>query len=459
MRKMSKITCIAMALLLSASMLSACEQGNASTEDTSSAAPEANNIASESEETSTAEPTGTDSATIRFMWWGGDGRHEATLAMIEKYMDSNPNVKIEAEYGGWDGYQQKISTQLAGGTAADLMQIDQPWMPNFMAQGDLFVDLNQHSDRIDLSGFEQKFLEDFSIYDGKLVALPSGLNGLSFLANKAVLDEAGVEFGDTITWDDLLTEGKKINAANPDKYMINLDRGVDVFVTKIYLYQKTGKPLINDDYTIAITKEELADALAFTQTLYDEKVIIPLEESMLFQNAPNDNPGWNNNMYGGWLNWASSANLQNWGDNAVALPYPKLADGKDSGYIVRPSQLLGISNNSKYIEQTVDFLDYMLNDEEAVTTLGDCRSIPAVENSRKLLSEKGLVSQVVVDSVDLAVADAGTPESALSTQSEITGVLDTVFEKLIYKQYDANAAADEAFVLWEDVLASLKANA
>jgi oligogalacturonide transport system substrate-binding protein len=139
--------------------------------------------------------------------------------------------------------------------------------------------------------------------------------------------------------------------------MLPIATAADFFVTRIYLYQLTGKPLINDDYAIGVTKEEFAEALAYTQRLYDENVILPLEESLLYEGAPQDTPGWNTNMFGGWFNWASSANLQDWGDNAVALPYPKLADAKQSSYIVRPAQVFSIANNSQYIDEAVDFID------------------------------------------------------------------------------------------------------
>ena len=37
-----------------------------------------------------------DTITLRFSWWGGDSRHQATMAVIEQYMELHPNVKIEA---------------------------------------------------------------------------------------------------------------------------------------------------------------------------------------------------------------------------------------------------------------------------------------------------------------------------------------------------------------------------
>ena len=64
-----------------------------------------------------------EKVTLRFSWWGGDERNEATLDVIEAYEKEHPNITIEAEYSGDDGYQEKLSTALAGNTAADIIQM------------------------------------------------------------------------------------------------------------------------------------------------------------------------------------------------------------------------------------------------------------------------------------------------------------------------------------------------
>lgn len=90
---------------------------------------------------------------------GGDERNEATLDVIEAYEKEHPNITIEAEYSGDDGYQEKLSTALAGNTAADIIQMGPGWMPSYVAQGDFFVDFNDYIDQIDLSGFSEELLK------------------------------------------------------------------------------------------------------------------------------------------------------------------------------------------------------------------------------------------------------------------------------------------------------------
>lgn len=105
--------------------------------------------------------------TLRFMWWGDDVRHQATLDVIEQYEKDHPNVTIEAEYGGYDGYFEKLTTQLSGGTAADIIQYNANTVSDLMAIGDVFVNLEDYKDVLDTSDFDQGFIENFSYYDGK----------------------------------------------------------------------------------------------------------------------------------------------------------------------------------------------------------------------------------------------------------------------------------------------------
>ena len=101
----------ATALLIAAAMaagLSACSSGGggetkapsgtqAADSGTSGAAAES--AAGKEEAAKTASD---EKVTIRFSWWGADTRHEATLKVMDMYMEKHPNVTIEGEYGAFD---------------------------------------------------------------------------------------------------------------------------------------------------------------------------------------------------------------------------------------------------------------------------------------------------------------------------------------------------------------------
>ncbi|HRR78133.1 MAG TPA: extracellular solute-binding protein, partial [Ruminococcus sp.] len=59
---------------------------------------------------------------------GGDDRHEATLNAIKLWEERHPEITIIPEYGGWDGWTEKVTSQLSGGTEPDIMQINYDWL-------------------------------------------------------------------------------------------------------------------------------------------------------------------------------------------------------------------------------------------------------------------------------------------------------------------------------------------
>ena len=91
---------------------------------------------------------------LRFSWWGGNIRHSRTLEAIKVFEEHNPNIKIRAEYSGWDGYLTRLTTQIAGGTEPDVIQINWNWLDIFSPDGNGFYDLSQLNS-INLDNYEE----------------------------------------------------------------------------------------------------------------------------------------------------------------------------------------------------------------------------------------------------------------------------------------------------------------
>ena len=213
---------------------------------------------------------------LRFMWWGGDARHKATLAAIDRYMELNPNVKISAEYSGYDGYYQKLATQLAAKAAPDLIQMDTPWFYDLMRQGDLFVDL-YGVDTIDKAAFDESTLGT-CLRNGQLVGLPTGVTVEQwFIANGDLLDRHGIPRDVKLDWDNLIEYGKKVHEESPDEYLLNAGETTLVPLLKLYIAQRTGESIVTDDYELMIDEAILTDAFTYLKRLYDEGVLVPFE--------------------------------------------------------------------------------------------------------------------------------------------------------------------------------------
>ena len=114
---MKKMTAAVLAAAMAAS-LTACG-GNAAKETTQTTAQTSQEAATVAGGASTTD--GKEPVTLRFSWWGGETRHKATMAAVEAFEQEYPWVTVECEYSSWDGWTDKVATQLAGGTAPDLM--------------------------------------------------------------------------------------------------------------------------------------------------------------------------------------------------------------------------------------------------------------------------------------------------------------------------------------------------
>src|SRR5690348_7314708 len=61
---------------------------------------------------------------LRMTWWGGADRAKRTQAALEAYQKHNTGTQIDTETIGWGDYWTRLATQVAGGNAPDIIQMD-----------------------------------------------------------------------------------------------------------------------------------------------------------------------------------------------------------------------------------------------------------------------------------------------------------------------------------------------
>ena len=382
---------------------------------------------------------GDEQVTLRFSWWGGDERNEATLKVIEAYEKEHPNVTIEAEYSGDDGYQEKLSTALAGKTAADIIQMGPGWMPSYVKQGDFFIDFNEYTDKMDLSGFSEELLKKGIYNEDELLGIPTGVATLALVVNKTLADEIGLDFTD-VTWEKLLEMGKQVQEYNSDCYFLNVDTAyLLTHVFRPYAMQLTGKSFINDEeLKINLTDKQITEILQYISNLYSTKTVQAAGETATFEGAPQTNSKWvNGEIVCALTNSSQINNFASANESAeyTVVNMPVQADSSkqlNDGYSLDPPQLMCVNKSSEHVEEAVDFLNYFFNNEEAAVTLKDLRSVPPTENARKICEEQSLIDELVITSIELMSDKNGVNELGLTTDAEVEAVFKTMIESVIY---------------------------
>lgn len=397
--------------------------------------------------------------TLRFSWWGGEDRHAATIAAIEAYKQIAPNVTIEAEYQGFDGYEQKIKTQLAGGTSADIMQLDLPWLQELTSKGDFFLDLGNSSE-FDAAGFDQDFLNNFGVYNDQLVAVPTGVNSYCMIINKTLADKLGIQTDVEWDWDFIYEAGKKLHEEDSSKYLLLADHAALRQDIVTMLKQRTGAQWVNEDYTVGFSKEDAVASFEWLHKAMEAGVYQPIGESDLFFGKIDQNPKWINQEIPMAPSMSSTLlSLKNVLPDGVEIvtSLPVIAkDAKDTGVLVRPSQLFAISNKSKHQEEASKFLSWFMNDKEAAAILGDVRSVPPVKSSQEAAVAAGKIDAAITNAVELGLSHAGIVDNSVANNSEVQKVLEDIIQKVSYGKSTPEEAADELIASLTSKLKEIK---
>ncbi|WP_099469412.1 ABC transporter substrate-binding protein [Konateibacter massiliensis] len=461
MKKLKRITAMLMAVTMIAS-LTACG-GKTSTESTGAST-------GTPSETTTAADTNTQSAdaseepiNLRFMWWGGDERAQATLEVIKKFQEENPNITIEAESLSSDGYQEKLTTQLTSGTAADIIQIDPAWMPGYVKSGgDYFVDYNHYSNIVDLTTFDADFLKNNGNFDGNQYGLPTGLAGTALIYNTELAKKVGIEFKEDLTWDDLIEMGKKVQAYDSNMYLLTVGETLLVkAILKPYLQQLTGnKFFVDETNEMGFTQEELTQALDYIKALYDNNVIAPISGIISYGDELQNDPKWiSGDTYIGMFCYSSTAKVATAAapeQSFAASNLPKMENAKDDGFYCNCPQYMAVNNKSANVEAAMKFLEYFYNNQEAAEILGTVRSIPATSVGQKICVASGQIEGITKETVDIAQQYRGTLDLGLSTEEEAITIQKEMADQVAYGVTSPEDAAASSIALFQNYLDSKK---
>lgn len=427
--------------------LAACGSST-STETTTAAAAEEKTTAAAAGDTTTAAAS-TEPVELRFSWWGGDTRHEATEKAIEAFMAKYPNITVTPEYGAWTGWEEKQSLNILGGNAADVMQINWNWIESYSGNGTNFANLEDYADVLDLTQFPQESLDQCKA-DGKLMAVPVALTGRLFYWNKTTFDEVGV----ALPTDEasLLAAGAAFKAYNEDYYPLALGEYDRAIFLVYYLESVYGKPWVVDGQ-MQYTEEEIAAGMDFISKLEDEHVI-PTTSTIAGDMADSldKNAKWIDGKYAGIFEWDSSASkFQKAVVESTNKPNQEFVIGEFikfgdyNGGFNKISMGMAVAATSAHPKEAAMLIDFLLNDPEGVEICSTERGIPCSAAAVKLLDEKGLGDALVKEANAKVLAYSKFPLDTKFEHNDLKanpdGAYYKVFGKLSTDDYDGTAAA------------------
>ena len=334
---------------------------------------------------------------LRFTWWGGAARHQATLAALARFREKNPGIAVKAEYMGFNGYLERLTTQIAGRSEADLMQINWAWMAMFSKRGTGLTDLDPYRALLPLDQFDPAEI-DMGRRAGKLNALPVSYSARVMLWNQSAFQRAGLPL--PRNWDELFAAGPLFRQRlGPDAYPLDGELYDMVLLAQAWVQQRHGTAFLDPATPrVAMGAEAALDWVRIYRRLVNEHVAtsLPLRASLGGAEKPTEQqPDWVQGRWAGNYTWDSvialRASTLRPGETLALGDFPTLPEAKDSGMFGRPTLMYAVGRHCRQPEAAVRLAAFLLADPDAAQLLGRTRGIPSAAGAMAQLEQEGRI--------------------------------------------------------------------
>jgi multiple sugar transport system substrate-binding protein len=420
-----QITALAAA---SALALSACGGGSA---------------ASSSEE---AAPVATDrDIELSLVWWGDDDRASRYEEAVKLFEEKHPNIDVSTQFQAWDDYWTTRTTEAAGQTLPDVLQMDLAYIHQYASNNQLLDLSSQVGVNLETGDYDETLLGSGAVNDGQY-GIPTSTNTLGMFYHQDLLDELGVEApAEGLTWDEYDAWIREVSEAGADQDP-QVYGGTD-YTGALWLFiqwlLQQGKTAFAEDGTPAFEKADLVAWIERSQPLRDDGVFFPIERTKQVEPLTAMQVGqavteitWDNMLAG----YAAGAGTENLG----LLPVPTGAEGSQQFW--KPSMLLSASSNTDEPDAAAALIDFLVNDPEVGKIFGTSKGVPAVPAQKDAmeLAEGSIDEKIVAYEED--VAERVTADTPLPAEGY--GVVEAEFKRLGEELAYGNVTAEEFADQW-----------
>ena len=319
-------------------------------------------------------------AKLRCFWWGNPDRDKRTKTLLDTYGQKN-NLQIAAETVGWGDYWTKLATQVAGGNAPDLIQMDYRYLFEY-ARRNTLLPLDKLLPLTDFTANDR----NGGKVDGKLYGVNLGSNSKAMVYDTGMLAKVGVKAVDPKwTWDDFGRIAGEISKLDPGKYWGASDNSRWEQGFEQWLNQQ-GKSLYNLDGQAGFSADDVAVWFGMWDKLRKAGAIPPADVGATNTGKVEQYEVSRGMAAMSFVNSNQIVAFQALNKNSLAIsPFPR-DKGGSSGHYIKPSQMMSISSKSKSPEEAAKVINYMVSVSEGVKILGIERGVPCSAAARATLA-------------------------------------------------------------------------
>ena len=219
--------------------------------------------------------------TVVWSFWGDPGELPPNDEVIAAFQEIHPDIRIEKQHAPWASYFDRIQTQMAGGTAPDVMFLNN--IPSYASRGVLQpLDELVAESGFDLEGYNEQLLRIFS-YDGKLYGFPRDNDTTVLYYNKDLFDAAGVGYPSAEwSWDDLREAALELTQRDDRGRTLQYGLALEKNKYPLWVYQNGGQVFDDaiDASEFLMDEPEATAAIQFVADLINEDGSVPSFDAM-----------------------------------------------------------------------------------------------------------------------------------------------------------------------------------
>jgi multiple sugar transport system substrate-binding protein len=374
---------------------------------------------------------------LQLVFWGSTLRDKLTRQAIQAFEQKHTDVKITSQFTDFNSYWPKLSTQIAGGSEPDLIQMDMRYIAQYVQKG-LLLDMTDPISKktVDLSDFDQTLLKG-SLVNGKSYGIPLGGNYQALLYDQDLITQANIgPLPDSFSWDEFGAYSGKLAKALGKGVAGTADESSNVTAFEIWVRQH-GRDLYTPEGGLGFTQQDAADWFSYWSSLRKSGACVTAAQAAAVNagSIPTINVVKGEAVFSLTLSNLLDAYQAAMKHKVGIHATPTGGTGSQPGMYLKTSQLISVSSKTKYTDDSVAFVGFLINNPAGIKAIASERGVPGSASARTLLQPLLTPSQqVVVNYVDtiskgtdsrpkqvLDPAGAGAVEQALIRISQAVG--------------------------------------
>lgn len=397
---------------------------------------------------------------LRLLFWGGQARADRTYKATDLYSAANPGTAFDGEFMAFSDYWPKLGTQVAGGNAPDIIQMDYRYIVEYATRNSIAPLDDFVGKELDLSDFDQDQLDGGKV-NGKLYGISLGANSVAVIINKTAFDEAGVPLPDqSLSYADLPALAEKWKAGNKREGMALWSDGSGVEPALDNWLRSKGKGLYDAEGNPRFDAADITEWFQLWADLRAAGVTVSPEDQALDATDAIENTmiilGKSPVTFANSNQLIAFQALSK--DEFAMTSYPRYKPGAGGGHYRKPSMFFSLGATSQKQSDGAKFINFFITDPEATKALGVERGIPCKASTRANIAP-GLdaQSQIALNFVsNLGDLLGPLPPSPPAAAGEVSQALKTKSQEVAFGQQSPQDAGPAFFQQATEILARAK---